>query len=62
MTFMTTTKKNLKKHRKVFVDRNLNVVPLHHKNNAPTCGRKNSLTRQQKSINHLNIKNYGTES
>jgi len=53
-------KKNLKKHRKVFVDRNLNVVPLHHKNNAPTCGRKNSRTWPQKIT--IKIINYGTES
>ena len=60
MTFMTTTKKISQKHRKVFVDRNLNVVPLHHKNNAPTCGRKKSHVWPQKTsyIIHLtsNIK------
>ncbi len=55
-----SAKKILKKDRKRFVNRNHNVVPLHRKNKAPACGRKNSLTRQQKSINHLNIKNYGT--
>ena len=49
-----------------FVNRNHNVVPLHRQNMTPTCGRKISHVRPQKTsnINHLtsNIKNYGTES
>ena len=32
----------------VFVNRNANVVPLHRKNKAPACGRKNSHVRAQK--------------
>ena len=46
----------------LFVNRNHNVVPLHRQNMTPTCGRKKSHVWQQKSINHLNIKNYGTKS
>jgi len=46
-------KKNLKNTEKVFVDRNLNIVPLHHKNNAPTCGSKISHVWPQKTLNIL---------
>ena len=54
MTIVTTTKCQLfqKKDRKVFVNRNLNVVPLHRQNTAPTCERKNSHVWPQKNINY----------
>ena len=52
LTILTMTAMTAKKNSKIiaesFVNRNANVVPLHRKNKAPACGRKNSHVRAQK--------------